>query len=68
MGIRKNFTMEMMVKHCNALRREVAESPALEGFQGHVEVAPRDVAWWWDSVGLSVIWKVFSHLDDSVIV
>lgn len=42
MGIRKNFFMERAVKHWNRLPRAVVESPSLEVFKRHADVALGD--------------------------
>jgi len=47
------------------------ESPSLEVFKSHVNVALRDMVQWWTWLGLwldSMTLKVFSNLEDSVIV
>jgi len=43
LDIRKNFFTEGMVTHCNRLLREVVESPSLEMFKKHVDVALQDM-------------------------
>jgi len=42
LGIGKNFFTGRTVKHWNRLPREVVESPSLEVFKKHVDVAFQD--------------------------
>jgi len=41
--MRKNFFTERVLKHWNRLPREVVDSPSLEVFKKHVDVAFQDV-------------------------
>ena len=45
LDIRKNFITEKVVKHWKSLPREVVESPSLEMFKKHVDVAFQDMVY-----------------------
>lgn len=47
MGIRMNFFTERVVMLCQGLPRAVMDSPSLEVFKRHVDMAVRDLVYWW---------------------
>ena len=43
LDIRKNFSTDTVVRHWTRLSRAVVESPSLEGFKKHVDMAAGDM-------------------------
>jgi len=43
LDIRKKFHTERAVRHWSRLPREAVESPSLEGFKNHVDMALQDM-------------------------
>jgi len=43
LDIREKFFTERVVRHWTRLPRSLAESPSLEGFKNHVDVALQDL-------------------------
>ena len=54
MDIKKNFFSEIVVRQWHRLPRETVESPSLEVFKNHVDVALRDVVSGHGGDGLTV--------------
>ena len=65
-----NFLSKRVAKHWHRLPREVVESPSLEVFKSHVNVALSDIGSGHGGMGCwldLVVLKIFSNLNDSMI-
>ena len=70
MDTRKNLVSGRVVMHWQRLLREMVESPSLEAFKNHIDVALRDMVSGHDGDGLMVgidDFVVFSNLDNFMI-
>ena len=46
LGIKRKFSTQKVVTHCNRLPKEVVDAPSLEAFKARLDVALGSLVWW----------------------